>query len=364
MSTTFREPIPDRLATLVAAAMRAPSADNTQPWRFTVDVDAGVIALDVDPARDPSPLNAGQRMARIAVGAALENIWHTARRNDWQIKLLGPRQPHLAVVQLADPGGPGGVMDAAVTERSTNRRRYDARPVSGDVLDRLRGATPHLDGVRTCWVDGPERLAALLGQCDAALFGATALRHAFLAKVRFAAGAKPVAEGLPLASLELCPAQELALRWLGHLPSWLLKVTGGISSFAAHARRLVASAAGLCIVLAPDDHPHTDVAVGRSAQRAWLALTNEGLAAQPMMSLPGLEGALKYGVLDKSESCAEQLQEWRKSFRLLVPQAGRGRVAFVLRFGHAPAPSARAGRRHPDEQVSLTYQSRAVHQAS
>ena len=30
----------------------------------------------------------------------------------------------------------------------------------------------------------------------------------------------------------------------------------------------------------------------------------------------------------------------------------------------APAPSARAGRRHPDEQVSLTYQSRAVHQAS
>src|ERR1700722_2412795 len=29
-------PLPGRLATLLAAAVRAPSLDNTQPWRFTV----------------------------------------------------------------------------------------------------------------------------------------------------------------------------------------------------------------------------------------------------------------------------------------------------------------------------------------
>lgn len=345
------ERVPDRLATLIAAAMRAPSADNTQPWRFTVDVDEGLIALDVDRARDPSPLNAGQRMARIAVGAALENIWHTALTNDWQVKLRDARGPHLAVVQLADPNGPGGVIDAAVTERTTNRRPYDARPVPGEVLARLRRDTPNLRGVRTCWLHGPERLAALIGQCDAALIGDTALRHAFLSKVRYGTGSSPVTEGLPLASLELSPAQQLALRWLGRWPRWLLQATGGLGCFAAHARRLVASAAGLCIVLADDERPETDIEVGRAAQRAWLRLTTEGLAAQPMMSLPGLEAALTYGVIDRPAPLSRQMLEWQKAFRLLTPEAESGRVAFLLRFGHAPAPSARASRRRSEEHV-------------
>jgi nitroreductase len=56
------------LDTLLARAVRAPSGTNTQPWRFVVDDEARTIALDLDPARDPSPMNAGQRMARIALG--------------------------------------------------------------------------------------------------------------------------------------------------------------------------------------------------------------------------------------------------------------------------------------------------------
>ena len=50
------------IETLLAAAVHAPSGDNTQPWRFELDAGQGRIVLHLDPTRDPSPMNAGQRL--------------------------------------------------------------------------------------------------------------------------------------------------------------------------------------------------------------------------------------------------------------------------------------------------------------
>ena len=73
------------LALLKAAAV-APSGDNTQPWRF--EVETSRIRVIVDPARDPSPMNAGQRMARIAAGAAAENIIACQRHNGGEARVV------------------------------------------------------------------------------------------------------------------------------------------------------------------------------------------------------------------------------------------------------------------------------------
>ena len=56
------------LATLLTAAGQAPSGDNTQPWRFVVDPDAGTIALEEDRVARPVADERRQRMARIARG--------------------------------------------------------------------------------------------------------------------------------------------------------------------------------------------------------------------------------------------------------------------------------------------------------
>ena len=126
------------LETLLAAAGRAPSGDNTQPWRFVVDAEAGTVALTSDDTRDVSPMNAGQRMARIAVGAALENLLRAARVRGWEAELLAnPRPPRLAVVRLTRRDGDADHPDEAIAARVTNRRLYDGRPVPGPVLDRM-----------------------------------------------------------------------------------------------------------------------------------------------------------------------------------------------------------------------------------
>lgn len=333
---------------LLAAAGRAPSGDNTQPWRFVLDEGAGTVAVEVDESRDPSPMNAGQRMARIAAGAALENLLRTARHLGWDAEPEDAAPPALAGVRLR-PGRPGGRIEDAITERVTNRRPYDGRPLPDDLLARLAGETPGLDGVRTHWVAGPERLAALadlIGRADALMFGHPAMRRAFLGKVRFdLPDGEATSEGLPTASLELSPADRVALRVMRRCPDWLLKLGGAGRVFHAKARQLVLSASGLCLVVAPDGSEAADLLVGRAMQRAWLALTAEGLAAQPMMSLLILENSLDHGGASLVASLGrERLRALSDELRRLAPEVGEGRPAFLLRFGFAPPPSGRTHR--------------------
>ena len=108
MDPNTHGPLPARLATLLSAAVRTPSLDNTQPWRFTVDTDAGVVGLEVDAAHDTSPMNAGLRMARIAAGAAFGTFLRTAWSNGWSLEAIPGSGRYAALVRIDDPRGPAG----------------------------------------------------------------------------------------------------------------------------------------------------------------------------------------------------------------------------------------------------------------
>jgi nitroreductase len=337
------------LATLLTAAVRAPSGDNTQPWRFVVDPDAGTIALEEDATRDPSPMNAGRRMSRIAAGAALENLIREARIDGRAVELERAVRPTLALVRLSSGVGETNRTGDVVAARVTNRRIYDGRPVPAEVRDRLVRETPDLGEVGTHWIDAVDRLPALarlIGRADAAMFGEASMRRAFLSKVRLdAAPGVPVAEGLSTSSLELSAAARWALRVMTRAPDRLLKLGGVSRVFATKARRLVASSSGLCLIVAPDDGEVTDLLVGRAMQRAWLTLTAEGLAVQPMMSLLVLENVWEHGDPALLASLGRgKLAALRDEFRASVPEIGDRRPAFLMRFGFAPAPSGRTGR--------------------
>jgi nitroreductase len=339
----------DALESLLASAIRAPSGDNMQPWRFDVDHGSGRITFLVDETRDPSPMNAGQRMSRIAVGAALENFLRTAHRSGWVTHLEEPKAPAVAVVRVEVIPGSAGAAEKIVADRVTNRRPYDGRPVGEDVLARLKHETPELEGVTTQWVVGRERLAPLadlIGRSDATMFGESLVRKAILANVRFDAPPEAeVEEGLSLASLELSPGDRRALKLMPSLPNWLLRLAGAARLFAATARRLVESASGLCLVVAQDSAPRTDLTVGRAVQRAWLTLTAEGLAAQPMTSLAVLDNVLEHGSAELIACLGrDRLTNLLGELRKLAPEIGGGRPAFLLRFGFAPPPSGRTGR--------------------
>jgi hypothetical protein len=334
---------------LVAAAVRAPSGDNSQPWRFEIDFVTRRIDLILDETRDPSPMNAGQRMARIALGAAFENLLLISQANGLEPELLTAQKPSLISLRLRGDGASAIRIPNEIMDRVTNRRFYEHKPLEDVVLKALHEGAPPLENVRTIWITDRlviEDLARIIAKADLEMFGEPSMRRAFLKNVRFdAPDGEEVDRGLSLASLELSRFERLALPTMGRLPDWLLRYGGGLRAFGTKARKLVESASGLCLILASGSDQTTDIAVGRAMQRAWLSLTKHGFAAQPMMSLPVLENAASNASLPGSNTLnVERVVTLSRAACEVVGQGNESRIAFILRFGFAAPPSGRTGR--------------------
>ena len=339
------------LKSLVAAGMRAPSGDNTQPWSFEIDPPAGTIRIQVNEARDRSPMNAGQRMARIAVGAAAQNVIWMAEAHKRAAELQIDETSGACEIRVSGAGETALALDSVIERRVTNRRLYDRSAVAPAVATRLRGLGDPGSPIRTEWalreemvpqVELLKSLAAIISDADAILFQIDTMREAFFKNVRFDADDRAdVAEGLSLGSLEVQGFDRTAFRMLPKLPGWLFRGARIAGQFAAKTNALVSSASGVCLLIAGDDSPATDVKTGLAMERAWLNLTALGFAVQPMMSLPVLLGAIKYGVTDRHLAGVPALVE---RLEHVVPAIGGGRIAAMLRFGKAPAPTGKTGR--------------------
>ena len=339
----------------LAAAVRAPSGDNMQPWRFETDESAGRISVFIDETRDTSPMNCGQTMARIACGAAVENILIQAAADGWAASVEEGFGNHVATIQLdqVSPLSPVTRQTLnALYARVSNRRVYDGRSVDALTLSTLQESTPDLDDVRTQWCTGRSRIEALapiVGAADGILFGERSMRNAFLSNVRFD---RPVNEevdsGLSLASLELSLPDRAAMRMMSRIPNAVLKASGATRLFNLHARKLIRSSSGVCAISVPKGDRNSYFQAGRAMLRAWLVLTELGFAVQPMMSLMVLINALQHGSPQLGAALGrERILELTAQFGTALPEFTCRKPLFLLRFGYARKPSGRTGRLQP-----------------
>ena len=344
--------IPPHIDRILDAARIAPSRDNLQPWRFIVDGDT--ISFLVDHERDRSPANAAGRMARIAVGAALECALLRCGRMGVMVRFLSPLPQALVTISVSsskrDPEP-----DKALVRRLTNRRLYDARPLDDATFAWLREATPQLDATRTLWF-GRERVRALgpiVEEGESIFYGDARIREGSLRSVRFdVRDREEVTSGLSVGSLELSAQERITLDALRKMPQDRLAAMGAFRRMGARARHLVESASGICLIVARGAEPSIDVEVGRAMQRAWLALTRRGLVAQPMTTIPALESMLE---LEDEVPLAEpdRARALVTAFRAAFPSVERGgRIAVMLRFGWAPPPTSRVRRLTLEESLA------------
>jgi hypothetical protein len=336
---------------ILDAARSAPSRDNLQPWRFIVRGES--VSFLVDPSRDASPLNAGQRMARIAVGAAIENALLRAGRMGMVVQAREPEAGALMTMTFTAPKRFPDP-DKALVRRATNRRAYDARVVDDATFAHLREATQPLAGAQTHWF-GRERvktLAPIVGEAEAIAYAEDEVRASATAAMRFDARDRDeTPRGLPLGSLELSQADRVTFDALRRTPYDRLAALGAFKKVGAREQKLVESASGVFIVVAAGDDPLADVGAGRAMQRAWLTLTRREMVAQPLATLPGLEAMLDTGAPLRGEQEARAVVA---SFRAAFPSVDRtSRIAVVARFGVAPAPTARAGRLAATESTEI-----------
>ncbi|HEX6931069.1 MAG TPA: hypothetical protein VF162_02915 [Streptosporangiaceae bacterium] len=160
---------------LLAAAARAPSILNTQPWQFRVT--PATIELFADPDRKLSSDMTGREMV-ISCGAALYGLRLAIRAIGYQpvVRLLpDPMQPHLlACVRLGEPAPPTEGerrMLGALPHRHTHRGAYLPEPLPRGLLIGLQhDAVAEHSGLAL--IDQPvqfNQLASLVARSSAAL---------------------------------------------------------------------------------------------------------------------------------------------------------------------------------------------------
>jgi len=146
---------------VLTLATRAPSIDNTQPWRWRVDrtslhlySDKGMRLPNTDP---------GGRDLILSCGAALHHCVVALAAKGWRAdvhRLPDPADPsHLAAIEVSpySPDRTDILLAEAIPQRRSDRRTYSARPVTASEIASMAALAARM-GVTLRVVDARERL--------------------------------------------------------------------------------------------------------------------------------------------------------------------------------------------------------------
>jgi molybdopterin/thiamine biosynthesis adenylyltransferase len=348
---------PDDIVSIVAAAaIRAPSGGNSQPWHIETEENSVTIRLAQE---HTSTLDVGFRGSAVAVGAALFNARVAAAAHG----VLGPVDVGERNGQLLEANlhlGHGDDPDLArlyrpMLLRETNRHHGTPEPIAAETIDLLHDAARR-EGARLHLIHSRSEIATaatLLAASDRIRYLSPQLHAEMVSELRWPGDASQES-GIDVLSLELEPGALAALAILrrpevmAYLAQW---EAGTALGDDAHDRVCASSALGVATV---QGHRLTDYARGGSAVEAmWILAQQHGLAVQPLS--PVFLNAQNHDDLDElSPTFAASLDRLQRDFRDLAGTGPGESQVLVLRFSHAPPASVRSRRRAVHRVLSPT----------
>ena len=327
-------------AQVVAAATRAPSIHNTQPWRFRASGDR----LDVfyDPERALPVLDPTARQQIISCGIAIEFavVALAARGQAAEVTLLPEEAApdHLATVRVTAGSGPteqDTALASAIDQRHTVRAPFLSRAVPGELVDRIQREAGRF-GTWVKPIDRSEEEVAtvfLISRAEEIEQG----DPAYLAELQSWMRTDPGAvDGVPV---EAVPADDPNAR----ASNWLIRdfVVGDREQ---HSDFLPASDPDApppdverptVVLMGTDEDDRDDwLEAGRALARVLLLATVEGVAASPLT----------------------QALDWPSTRSRLQSRLSLvGHPQMLLRMGYPPEQptAAVSGRRPVDEVLSF-----------
>jgi hypothetical protein len=207
---------------VVAAATRAPSIHNTQPWLFTGSEDR--LEVFYDPERSLPVLDPTHRQQVISCGVAVEFAAVALRAAGLEVEVGGRVVPgcehpdHLATVRVTGERAASAedrALAAAIGARHTQRAAFEDRAVPSGLVDQLQAEA----GAYGVWLEAVSRsdaelaVVALLNRAEEVEQGEPAYRAELEKWLRTEPGAP---DGIPV---EAVPGEDPATR-----PSnWLIR---------------------------------------------------------------------------------------------------------------------------------------------
>jgi hypothetical protein len=322
---------------VVAAATRAPSIHNTQPWRFVGSGDR--LEVHVDPERGLPILDPTHRQQVISCGVAVEFAAVALRAMGQDVEVDVAPEPgdpdHLATVRpVGDRAADEDdrALAAAIPERHTTRAPFLPREVPAALFERLQTEA----GEYGVWMENVSREDAelvtvlLLNRAEEVEQGDPAYRAELEVWLRTDPNA---VDGMPVSAV---PGDDPAARpsnWL--IRDFLIGQRGDAHPAAVADDDPPAPVERPTVLLlgTMGDDRTAWVQAGRALGRLLLRLTVAGLAASPLT----------------------QALDWPATrTRLQVELALVGHPQMLLRLGWPSGPASATGRRPVAEVLRTT----------
>jgi molybdopterin/thiamine biosynthesis adenylyltransferase len=333
---------------VAAAAARAPSGGNAQPW--TIEARHGSVSVHLAPEHSTT-MDVGYRASAVALGAATFNARVAAAAlglvGEVDFRPGGEASPLSGIVQLSVGDDPDlSRLYEAMLGRETNRRRSGQVPLPPQTVALLESAARD-EGARLQILTKSadiETAATILAAADRIRYLTPRLHAEMFAELR-SPGDPSADTGIDVRTLELEPANLVMLEILrrsevmADLAAWNAGTALGEDTYG----RVTASAAVGVITIR--GHSLTDYARGGSAvESVWIRAQQQGIAVQPVSP------AFLYAHDDKdlrelSPAFAGQLGDLQYTFRKLVNTGAEESQVLVLRFSRAPRASVGSRRR-------------------
>lgn len=344
------------LESILRLAVRAPSGDNQQPWRFRWDgVVLDVIGL---PERMHPYLEFADCGLALTIGGLLKAIELAAAKLGWRAQEhLFPiaNQPQLYAAVSFECAATDGTDSLAkfIDQRCTNRRQYDQQPLDpATVAELLDAVSANACRVRIITDAAKKEKLGAAATAFLRLMLENEERHAVLfANVAWTeAEERQKKEGLPLASLEFDPAQRFLFR---RARKWgtirLLNRIGFSRLVAATEAKLSASSAAVAVISVIDTKRESFFEAGKAMMTLWLKGTSLNLSMAPVTGtlfahqrITG--GTTEFLVNEHRELILNAMREFRAAAELAPEET----PVFFFRIGRASAPSYRTSRKEPE----------------
>jgi molybdopterin/thiamine biosynthesis adenylyltransferase len=338
----------DIVGRMAAAAIRAPSAGNAQPWHLETHEDS--ITIRLAPMHS-STVDIGFRASAVAVGAAAYNARVAAAAcgtlGSVEFSSGDRESPLHAVIRLTG----GEDHDLArlyrpMLLRETNRQRGTAGPIDAETIGllesagRREGARLHLMTER----HEIDQAASILAATDRVRYLTPHLHEEMIAELR-SPGDEDPDTGIDIRSLELDDGDLATLDILRRpdVMACLAQWNAGAPLGDDTRKRVLASSA--LAVVTVQGSALTDYARGGSALEAiWIIAAERGFAIQPVSPL-FLYAHNQEELGQLSATFAPLLLGLQRVFRELAGTTDDESQVIMLKFCEAPPASVRSRRR-------------------
>ncbi|MCV6969275.1 Rv1355c family protein [Mycobacterium bohemicum] len=333
---------------IAAAAVRAPSGGNSQPWRIVVNDRAIQILLS---AEESSTMDVGFRASAVALGAAMFNVRVAAAGH----ALLGPvtfedghpDTPLRATMAWGTGSDPRlAALYRPMLARQTNRHRGDPVPIQPAVAAHLESVTA-AEGARVRLITDRREIsevADILADTDRIRYLTPHLHAEMVSELRWPADPSPET-GIDVRGLELDSGEQAALQ-LVRRPDVMAELARWDAGAALGdmIRQRAGASAALAVIITGGT-TLTDYARGGMALEAlWIAAEQSGLGVHPVSPV-FLYAHDDDDLRALSITYADRLRALQRSFRDIVGTAVGECEALLVRLVAGPPPSVPARRR-------------------